>query len=538
MDKNARVVDFMSMKNVNFAKVFFHLNAFDRSMKFSNILLSLFFTGIIGAQHVSADKLVILHTNDTHSMIDPDDADGLGGVLRRKVVFDSVKAAEKNVLIVDAGDFVQGTLFFNLYRGEVEQKMMNELGYDIRILGNHEFDNGIDELADLLADSRAEMLSTNYDLSQSALGKKFRPFTIREVGDKQVGFIGINLRPEGMISEGNYDGVVYLDAIKAANAAAWWLKHIDKVDAVVAITHIGYDPTMPPGDKLLAEVSEDIDIIIGGHSHDLIKPSAGAEARLQPKVKNVAGKEIVVGQLGKSGKYVGKIEIDLDDLSTTYETIRIDSRLDNKTDKRLAEMIAPYRRGVDSLMHVVVGKSAVDMPKESMELLNFGADFIFERGRKLSDKVELAIINKGGLRRSLPKGDITEGMIITLMPFYNYVNVLDIKGSDLLETFNVMAADGGNGVSANVAITYDPSTGDCVEVLIDGEPLDLDRVYRLATIDYLAKGGDYMSALKRGKLVAKGENVLYDDMIEEFRHGSLKNKVINPSPEPRMKPIE
>lgn len=506
-------------------------------MKFSNIILAAAFAGMTGVLPLSAEKLVILHTNDTHSMIDPDDSDGLGGVLRRKVVFDSVRAAEKNVLLIDAGDFVQGTLYFNLYRGEVEQKMMNELGYDIRILGNHEFDNGIDELADLLADSRAEMLSTNYDLSKSVLGRKFRPFTIREIGDKQVGFIAINLRPEGMISEGNYDGVVYLDAIKAANAAAWWLKHIDKVDAVVAVTHIGYDPTMPPGDKLLAEVSEDIDVIIGGHSHDYIKPDADAGARLQHKVKNSAGKEVIVGQLGKSGKYVGKIEIDLDDLSTSYETIRIDSRLDNRTDKHLAAMIAPYRRGVDSLMNVVVGQSAVDMPKESMELLNFGADFILERGRKLADKVDFAIINKGGLRRSLPKGDITEGMIITLMPFYNYVNVLDIKGADLLETFNVMAADGGNGISDNVAITYDPASGECVEVLIDGEPLELDRVYRLATIDYLAKGGDYMSALKRGKLVAKGKNVLYDDMIEEFRHGSLKGKIINPSPEPRMKPL-
>ena len=506
-------------------------------MKISNILLSLFFAGTVGIQPISAEKLVILHTNDTHSMIDPDDADGLGGVLRRKVLFDSVRAAEKNVLIVDAGDFVQGTLFFNLYRGKVEQKMMNELGYDIRILGNHEFDNGIDELADLLDDSQAEMLSTNYDLSNSALGRKFRPYTIREVGDKLVGFIAINLRPEGMISEGNYDGVVYLDAVKSANAAAWWLKHIEKVDAVVAVTHIGYDPTMPPGDKLLAEVSDDIDVIIGGHSHDHIKPDADADARLQHRVKNVGGKEVVIGQLGKSGKYVGKIELDLDDLSAKYETIRIDSRLDKKIDKRLNAVLEPYRHGVDSLMHVVVGHSAVDMPKGSMELLNFGADFIYERGRKLSDSLDLAIINKGGLRRGLPKGDITEGMVITMMPFYNYVNVLDIKGSDLLETFNVMAADGGNGVSENVAITYDPKTGECVEVMIDGKPLDLDRVYRLATIDYLAKGGDYMSALKRGKIIAKGKKVLYDDMIEEFRHGSLKNTVVNPSPALRMKPV-
>ncbi|MDE5555925.1 MAG: bifunctional metallophosphatase/5'-nucleotidase [Muribaculaceae bacterium] len=506
-------------------------------MKLPGLTLLVALLGLTAAPSVSAEKLVILHTNDTHSMIDPD-TDDLGGVVRRKVVIDSVRKAEKNVLLVDAGDFVQGTLYFNLYRGEVEQKMMNELGYDIRILGNHEFDNGIYELADLLADSRAEMLSTNYDLSQSVLGKRFRPFTIREFGDKQVGFIGINLRPEGMISEGNYDGVVYLDAIKAANAAAWWLKNIEKVDAVVAITHIGYDPTMPPGDKRLAQLSEDIDVIIGGHSHDLIQPSPEASARLQPRVKNADGREIQIGQLGKSGKYIGKIEIDLDNLATNYETIRIDKRLDGRADRKLADMIKPYRRGVDSLMRVVIGKSAVELPKGGERLLNFGADFVFERGRKLVGDVDLAIVNKGGLRRDLPKGDITEGMIITLMPFYNYINVLEIKGRDLLEAFNVMAADGGNGVSDNVNIKYSKKDGECVEVLINGQPLDLDRIYRLATIDYLAKGGDYMSSLKRGKLIAKGDKVLYDDMIEEFRHGMFKGKTLNPSDQPRMKNID
>lgn len=493
---------------------------------------------LTAVQNVQAEKLVILHTNDTHSMIDPDDADNLGGVLRRKVLIDSVRAAEPNVLLIDAGDFVQGTLFFNLYRGEVEQKMMNELGYDIRILGNHEFDNGIDELAEVLADSRAEMLATNYDLSDTPLAKKFRPFTIKEVGDKQVGFIAVNLRPQGMISEGNYDGLVYNDAIKSANAAAWWLKHIEKVDAVVAVTHIGYEPSMPPGDKMLAEMSEDIDVIIGGHSHDLVKPDAKSDERLQSMVKNLAGKEVVIGQLGKSGKYIGKIELDLDDHSADYEIIRVDSRLDDRIDKKLDMMIEPYRRGVDSLMHVVVGKSAVEMPKGGDALLNFGADFIMKRGQRLADNVDFAIINKGGLRRSLPKGNITEGMIISLMPFYNYVNVIDIKGSDLLEAFDVMATTGGNGVSYNVSVKYDGNEKKCKEVIIDGKELDPDKVYRVATIDYLAKGGDYMTSLKRGKLVAKGKRVLYEDLIDEFRNGYLKGKTINPSPVPRMTSID
>lgn len=481
----------------------------------------------------AGDKLVILNTNDTHSMIDAD-TDGLGGALRRKVVIDSVRKAEPNVLVVDAGDFVQGTLYFNLYRGKVEQKLMNLLGYDIRILGNHEFDNGIDELADLLADSEAEMLATNYDLSASPLGRKFRPYTIREIGDKAVGFIGINLKPEGMIAEGNYDVVVYNDAIEAANAAAWWLKHIEKVDAVVAVTHIGYDPAMPPGDKMLAESSRDIDLIIGGHSHDLITPEGNG--RLVSKVKNAAGREITVAQVGKSGKYVGEISIDLDDLDTDYKLIRIDGRLDKRIDPKLEAEVAPYRAGVDSLMRVRVGRSAVDMPKGSEALQNFASDFIFDRGSRLIDNVDMAILNKGGLRRGLPKGDITEGMIISMLPFYNYLTVIDIKGSDLAEAFDVMATTAGNGVSRNVSAEFDPETKKCTEILIDGKPLDPDRTYRVATIDYLANGGDYMSSLKRGKVVAKSKNVLYNDLLDEFRKGAYRGHRLNPSEEARMTP--
>lgn len=486
-------------------------------------------------QEAAAEKLVILHTNDTHSQIDPDDKDGLGGVLRRKVVIDSVREAEDNVLLIDAGDFVQGTLYFNLYRGEVEQKVMNMLGYDMRILGNHEFDNGINELADVLADSKSDMLATNYDLSDSPLAGIFKPFSIREVAGKRVGFIAINLRPEGMIAEGNYDGVVYDDAVKSANAAAWWLKHVEKVDAVVAITHIGYDPTMPPGDKLLAESSEDIDVIIGGHSHDLIDPSKH-DARLNCRIRNAAGSDVLVTQLGKSGKYVGKITIDLDDLTSSYDIIRIDNRLDDRVDRDFADMLKPYSVGVDSLMHVKVGRSAVELAKESTGLLNFASDFVLRRGRQIADDVDLAIINKGGLRRGFPKGDITEGMIICMLPFYNSVNVIDIKGADLLEAFDVMAADGGNGVSENADIVYDPATGKCLTVEIDGKSLDKDRTYRVATIDYLANGGDYMTSLKRGKKIAISDKVLYDDMIDAFRCGFLKGKTLRPSDKPSMRP--
>ena len=290
------------------------------------------------------EKLVILHTNDTHSQIDPL-SDGLGGVMRRKAVIDSVRAANQNVLLVDAGDAVQGTLYFYLYGGKVEQEIFNILGVETRILGNHEFDNGIDSLAAVLALSDAEKISTNYHLDNTSLKGMFQPYTIKEYGGKRIGILGINLDPNGIISKGNYDGLEFLPIVATANLAAEKLKKEEKVDAVIALTHIGYNPAGLVGDSVLATNSHDIDIIIGGHSHDTIDPTTEKGAR-RSRLTNLDGEEVLVVQTGKSGRNLGKIEINLDSLGLggrpKYELIRIDGRYDGYTDPVLAEKIAGY----------------------------------------------------------------------------------------------------------------------------------------------------------------------------------------------------
>ena len=181
------------------------------------LIISLAF--LLGCGYADAEKLVILQTNDTHSQLDPTDK-GFGGVQRRKVFIDSVRAAEPNVLLVDAGDAVQGTLFFTLYGGQVEMKVMNQLGYDLAVLGNHDFDNGVDSLRRNVALSNAQWLASNYKFADDSLARLFQPYKIYDYNGKKVGFIGMNLNPKGMIAEGNADGVKYLDAIDAANATA------------------------------------------------------------------------------------------------------------------------------------------------------------------------------------------------------------------------------------------------------------------------------------------------------------------------------
>lgn len=472
------------------------------------------------------NRLVILHTNDTHSQILPVDTDGLGGVMRRKAVIDSVRDAEKNVLLVDAGDAVQGTLFFHLYGGQVEQEVMNLLGYDMRILGNHEFDNGVDSLATMLRKFKGQMISSNYDLDDTPLEDIFVPYVIKEYGGHKIGFIGINLDPEGLVAKGRAEGVEYLPAVAQANIMADMLRSDKGVEAVVALTHIGYNPPSAIGDSVLALNSRGIDVIIGGHTHDAIDPTTERGAR-RSRMTNRDGHPVLVAQAGKSGRYVGKIVLNLDSLGKAapdYELIKIDGNYDSYADADMQALIDRYAPGLDSLMNEWVGVTTHAIEDKAPELVNYFTDFVYNQGRELAPNVDLAIANKGGLRVPLPEGRISRGTILSLLPFSNYVTVVDLEGDELAELFDIMAASYGNGVSANVAVRYvkDDNGARATSVLIDGRPIDPDRTYRVATIDYLAKGGDYMKPFTEGDVVATSELPVADLL--------LLHLAIDPSP--------
>lgn len=251
-----------------------------------------------------AKRLVILHTNDTHSQIEPKDS--LGGVLRRKAYIDEVRRenGKDNVLLLDAGDFCQGTPYFNFYKGDIEVEMMNLMEYDAVTLGNHEFDNGVDALANLLKKAKFKVVSSNYDLSTTPLSEKIDPWLMLEKGDVKVGVIGLNVNPEDLIAKENYEGVFYRDPIAIANQLAADLKN-KGADVVIVLSHLGYEyeNTNKASDLKLAKAARNIDIIIGGHSHTLLKEPV--------KVKAADGREILIGQLGKSGFYLGRIDLDL-----------------------------------------------------------------------------------------------------------------------------------------------------------------------------------------------------------------------------------
>ncbi len=497
-----------------------------------------------------AENLVILHTNDTHSLIEPGE-DGRGGVLQRKAVIDSVRKVEKNVILVDAGDVVQGTLYFKYFKGDVEYPLMNMLGYDIRILGNHEFDNGLDELAKYYKDVKAARLSANYDFKNTPLKGMFDPYVIKKVGGKKIGFIGLNVDPESLISKENYVGMGFRDIIATANEAAEYLKREKKCDLVVVVSHIGaVKENEKTTDYELARASKDIDIIIGGHSHTLIKP--GSEGNYPSVVENADGRPVLIAQTGKYGKYLGYIKIDLSALKKItpadydYQLIEVTDRFpENELDNKVKAFIAPYKEKVDSVNHRVIGSSLYSLNSDDRNggFANWAADFARWYGRQKIDSingtnggslnVDMGVMNVGGIRQNMPTGDVTEGQILSTFPFANHLVVTAVKGSDIIDALKVAARKGGEGISENVRVVVDDE-GNLVRVVIDGDEMNPDKIYNVATIDYVAAGNDDLEGFGRGKVLWRDDVEVVAPILRYINHLTSLGLPIAPDPTGRF----
>lgn len=261
--------------------------------------------------NISAQKrLVIAHTNDTHSQIEPTSKKASkyanqGGIARREALLTQLRQENPSLLLFDDGDFCQGTPYFNAFKGEVEIELMNRLKYDAGTLGNHEFDNGIESLAKVLKRAKYPIVCANYDVSKTLLKKYVKPYTILKRNGLKIGVIGIGVEPKGLIPAKKYAGVVYLNPIETANRYAEFLKNEKKCDVVIVLSHLGYDYDAwenKIGDKELAAKTRNLDVILGGHTHTFMQDAE--------QVKNLDGKPVVINQTGKMGLFVDKIELE------------------------------------------------------------------------------------------------------------------------------------------------------------------------------------------------------------------------------------
>ncbi len=474
-------------------------------MRIAKTLLLSLLVGFIGTSCASNrnSELVIIHTNDTHSTIDPDPTSGLGGIARRKVLIDSIRAKHPSAILIDAGDAVQGTLYFHLFKGQVEQEMINTLGYDIQILGNHEFDNGMEHLKQNLLQAKPALLSSNYRFADPQLASRFLPYVVKNVNGTKVGFMALNINPQGMVAEGNYDGVTYVPWLPAAQATIDQLRRAG-AKRIVCISHIGYDSGSSPtlfGDRQVAAQTHGIDVIIGAHSHTLLNPAV--------KVANAHGDSVLIVQTGKGGQYLGEITLNAASGQATERLIPVNSRLDSQLDSAIVAQIKPYRAAIDSLyvQNIATVEGSQPLSRTNPQFLSWVAQFYISQGNQLAPGVEGAIGNKGGLRTSWAPGPLSKGRVIDMMPFQNRIVVLDILGSDLLEALQIAAKRG------------EPLAG----ITASPQEINPQTTYRIATIDYLANGGDYMEPLTRARRVATAKTILYNDLLNYL----TQNPIIN-----------
>lgn len=274
---------------------------------FSHIFCAVFVLIALVSCSPASTTITILHTNDTHSQVEPIESgkrDGNhAGYARRMGLIQRERAQDEHLILVDAGDFSQGTAYFNLYHGRVEVDAMNRMRYDAITLGNHEFDNGVDTLAAVLKDANFAVVCANYDVQGTALEGIVKPYVIlRRVGIK-IGIFGLGVNPIGLVAEKNFAPIKYLDPIPVAQEVSALLKHQLGCDLVVCLSHMGtFANGDKPSDTLLAESTRDIDVIIGGHTHKIVA---------NHYVQNLDGDSVLLAQSGKSGARIGKISIEM-----------------------------------------------------------------------------------------------------------------------------------------------------------------------------------------------------------------------------------
>ncbi|QIX60745.1 twin-arginine translocation signal domain-containing protein [Hymenobacter lutimineralis] len=266
--------------------------------------------GLLGlslpAAAADAAKLVILHTNDMHSRIEPfpDNAAqwaGMGGMARRAALIEQVRRQEPHVLLLDSGDIWQGTPYFNFFGGELEYKLMSQMRYDASTLGNHDFDNGLEGLQKQLPNAAFPFLSANYDFSETLLAGRFQPYKVFEKAGHRIGVFGVGIKLAGLVADRNYGATKYLDPIATARDMVAKLRGAEKCDMVICLSHLGYKYEDEKIDDFkLAAGAPGIDLILGGHTHTFLeKPDV---------VKGPNGHQTLINQVGWSGINLGRID--------------------------------------------------------------------------------------------------------------------------------------------------------------------------------------------------------------------------------------
>lgn len=483
----------------------------------------------------------ILHVNDFHGFAEPHKPVGsqvmLGGMAYLSAAVNRLRS-ERPTLLLAAGDMIQGNTWANLSKGESVIELMNAMKFDVMVIGNHELDFGQDVLKKRISEATFPVLAANVTGLE-----ELKPYAIKEVEGMRVGILGVVAEDTPVLTHPS--NVIGLKFVSVQEAVERYLPELKKrADIVVVLSHIGH-----PADRLLAEQVKGIDVIVGGHSHTKVVDP--------PRIG-----ETIILQAWEHAKALGVLDI-------AYENGRIKSAkgyleeirpVEGAGDKRIEAIVLKYKNAVDSVLNQTIGETDVDLDGENVRRseTNLG-NLIADIMREVSN-ADAALINSGAIRTSIRKGDLRAKDIYSVVPFDNYIVAIKVKGRQIQEALEhgFSAVEKGVGAFPQVSgiqLKYDlsrPPGSRIREVRIKGKLLDPEEEYPVATIDFIASGGDgykaFGDAIKSSKDYSviggamKGEKVVYSDpgkWLRDIVIDHIKSRQrINPQIEGRMTQVE
>lgn len=477
-------------------------------------------------------NLTILHTNDVHSRLAATPPFGsecnaqhisenkcLGGAARLAGATAAIRAEAGHVVLLDAGDQFQGTLFFTYYSGQAAAQVMNRLAYDAMAVGNHEFDDGPATLGRFAARIDFPLLAANMDASaEPHLAGRVAPWTVLELGGEKLGIIGLITEETPSISSPGAN-VRFSDLTEALRRAVAALEEMG-INKIIALGHVGYWR-----DIELARAVDGVDVIVGGHSHTYLSSDDPAAAGPYPTLATSPGGEtVLIVQAFQWSRYLGRLDVSFDAAGRLSAWRGAPIAMDNRIaeDAGVAALVAKLNEPLHEIRNEVVGSSAQALGNDTCRsgecaLGNLLADIML--WRTAAEGSEIAIANGGGIRAGLPAGAVTRGDVLQVLPFGNTLATFGLRGSDLVKALEIGLSRPGSGAFPQVAgmrYRWDPSRPAGARVRLvevrggDGVyvALESDRLYRLVSNNFLRRGGD-------------GYDVLRDNAIDAYDFGPV-----------------
>lgn len=488
-----------------------------RMMVAITLVTTIFSTTAFAAEEKT---ITVIHTNDVHAAV-VDDGKSTIGFAKLGTYVEELRKKD-DILVLDAGDMFQGLPIANLEKGKSIIPVANLIGYDAMAVGNHEFDFTAENLMEIAKELKFPMLAANIVKGGNQV---FKPYIVKEVKGIKVGIFGI-ATPETAFKTHpeNVKGYEFTDIVKSSRDVVNKLRDVEKVDVVIALTHLGLNEGDYTSD-IVAKNVQGIDLIIDGHSHTTLEKG------------QKEGNTLIVST-GSSMKAVGKVEIKLVDKKVTdvsASLLKYADFKDVKPAQAILDEIKKVEDGQKVVLDKVVGKTAVELVGKR-ELVRTGETNLGQLATAAMlelTKAEVAITNGGGIRASIKAGDITMRDMVTVFPFGNTIMVKEIKGSDLVAALEHGTNEYPNekGAFPHVAgVTFTlkvnaPAGKRVTDVKVNGEPIVMDKLYKVATNDFMAAGGDGYNMLKSYPIKAE-YNTLMDTLLDYVqKRGTVEGKL-------------